>query len=315
VTITPSGATIGIKPMLATASSGQGNRRPREIESLDGYAFEEKIDGVRALVFYDAKAGTTILNRSGNDITLAFPEVVEAMHKGGPDMILDGEIVLRNGTFGDLNGRAKVTVAAKATAKAAAMPAKFVAFDVLSYGGEPLVAQPYTERRRMLLALGEAYNVHPAFEVVRASFDGRAFFEQVKADGGEGVIAKKISSLYKAGTRSPEWVKFKATQTVTCVAVSYEPGKGARAAFGAMHLAMVGGAKPLYVGRVGSGLSADAITACKAGLDRGEFVIVEIETLGRTPDNKLRFPVFKGIRSDQTVHDATIDQMDLLSLQ
>ena len=307
--------TTTFKPMLATASSGQGNRRPREVESLDGYAFEEKIDGVRAIVHYDERTGTIqILNRSGNDITLAFPEVTAAIAGKTPTVVLDGEIVLRNGTFGDLNGRAKVTVAAKATAKAEAMPAKFVAFDVLQYGGDAQVAKPYTERRRLLLAVGEAFN-DPAFEVVRASFDGRAFFEQVKAEGGEGVIAKKVSSTYKVGSRSPEWVKFKATQTVTCIAVSYEPGKGARAAFGAMHLAMVGGTKPTYVGRVGSGLSADAIAACKGGLDRGEFVIVEIETLGRTPDNKLRFPVFKGIRSDLTVHDATVGQLDLLSLQ
>lgn len=307
--------TAGLSPMLATASTGQGNRRARTVEDLDGYAFEEKIDGVRAIVTYDAGSGTiTIANRSGNDITLAFPEVTDAVAGVTPTIVLDGEIVLRNGTFGDLNGRAKVTVAGKASAKAEAMPAKFVAFDVLHYGGQDLIHLPYTERRRMLLAIGEAF-ADPAFEVVRASFDGRAFFEQVKAEGGEGVIAKKITSTYAYGKRAPEWVKFKATQSVTCIAVSYEPGKGARAAFGAMHLAMIGGAKPQYVGRVGSGLSAAAISECKAGLDSGAFVVVEIETLGRTPDNKLRFPVFKGIRSDLTVHDANVAQLDALSLQ
>lgn len=307
--------TTGLSPMLATASTGQGNRRARTVEDLDGYAFEEKIDGVRAVVSVTADQ-VKITNRSGNDITLAFPEVVDAIIAGGAKpMILDGEIVLRNGTFGDLNGRAKVTVAGKASAKAEAMPAKFVAFDVLLFGGDSWIAKPYTERRRLLLAIGAAFEAEPAFEVVRASFDGRAFFEQVKAEGGEGVIAKRITSTYAPGKRSPEWIKFKAVQSITCIAVSYEPGKGARAAFGAMHLAMIGGDKPLYVGRVGSGLSATAIAECKVGLDAGQFVVVEIETLGRTPDNKLRFPVFKGIRSDLTVHDATITQLDALSLQ
>lgn len=307
--------TAGLSPMLATASTGQGNRRARTVEDLDGYAFEEKIDGVRAIVTYDAGSGTiTILNRSGNDITLAFPEVTDAIAGVTPTVVLDGEIVLRNGTFGDLNGRAKVTVAGKASAKAEAMPAKFVAFDVLHYGGQDLIHLPYTERRRMLLAIGEAFN-DPAFEVVRASFDGRAFFEQVKAEGGEGVIAKKITSTYVYGKRAPEWVKFKCLQSITCIAVSYEPGKGARAHIGAIHLAVVGGAKPVYVGRVGTGLTAAELLDVKSRLDAGQYPVVEIETLGRTKDNKLRFPVWKGLRSDLGVMDASQDQLAALVLQ
>jgi bifunctional non-homologous end joining protein LigD len=299
--------------MLATSSSG---RAPRLVSDYDGWAFEEKIDGVRALVIFNSNTGVvTIGNRSGNDITIAFPEVVQAIGGKSPTLILDGEIVLRDGTFGDLNGRAKVLTAAKAADKAQAMPAKFVAFDVLNYGNQDMLQAPYVERRRLLFALGERWANDPAFEVVRQSFDGPAFFDQIKAEGGEGMIAKRVTSIYRPGQRSPDWVKFKTTSTVTCIAVSYEPGTGARAHFGAMHLAMVGGDKPIYVGKVGTGLSNEAIAACKLALDAGQFLPVEVETLGVTKDNKLRFPVFKGIRSDLTVHDAHITQLDTLALQ
>jgi bifunctional non-homologous end joining protein LigD len=137
-------------------------------------------------------------------------------------------------------------------------------------------------------------------------------FEQCRDLGMEGVIAKRAGSLYHPGRRSPDWIKFKALHRVSCVPTAYERGEGSRSHFGAMHLAMVGPTGPVPVGRVGTGFTEREITDLKGRIDRGELFVVEIECLNVTKGGVLRFPVYKGVRSDLSPLDATIDQLGTL---
>lgn len=295
---------LPVKPMLAMSSKGKRGRQIALAE-LDGtHAFELKIDGVRAIVQWDGRE-LHVWNRNGVRMDGLFPEV-EAAVREQPPVTMDGELVLRGSdvSFNDLAKRIKndPKVAARLAEQ---YPAQFVAFDL------PLQEGSYVERRATLIT---AVTESECLSVVTASFDGQAMFDHVKALGLEGVIAKRLNGRYQPGRRSPDWVKFKTTTTLTCVAIGYEPGNGSRAHFGAMHLAVVAD-HPVYVGRVGTGFDATDIAWLKSRLDAGEMPLVEIECLGRTRDNKLRFPVYLGPRTDLSVLDASVDQLDALPIQ
>lgn len=310
--------------MLASPSTSQGGRRQRTIASLEGnHAFEPKIDGVRARVAWSrGQHAVAIHNRNGVEMTDIFPEIHEAfVALNPPSMTLDGEIVLTgNEPFGNLMRRVKANPA-KAAQLRGHWPAHFVAFDVLWYGPTVQEANPYATRRELLEAvvppLHDASPPDGGVVLIPQTMAGQELYAVIRDSGGEGVVAKRLTSIYRSGVRSPDWVKFKATRQITCVAVSYEPGKGARKHFGAIHVALIDptATAPTYVGRVGSGFSAEDIAEVKAALDRHEFPLVEIETLGRTPDNKLRFPVFKHVRRDVGLESAHVRQLDELSLQ
>ena len=100
---------------------------------------------------------------------------------------------------------------------------------------------------------------------------------------------------------------------VTCIISGYSPGNGSRSHLGALHLAMLDAdLNPVDVGRCGSGFTEKHTHELKALLDAGTIMCVEIECLNVTSGGVLRFPVYKGIRSDLSPLDCTIDQLDQL---
>lgn len=298
---------IPFKPMLAVPSTGASNRRPLDLghlASCGGWVAEEKLDGLRAIVQSDGSRGLRIWNRSGVDITARFPEI--ARQRLLP-VVLDGEIVPVDGTFQTVATRDKQTHGFAAAAKA--NPCKFVAFDLLSSGGQSLTHLPYKMRRQLLRGvIGRRRNIRP----VRQSGDILGLWAEILAAGGEGVICKQLSSLYLPGERASSWVKFKAVQRITAVAVGYE--KGVRREFGAMHLALIGNNGPIPIGKVGTGWTEKQGAALKRRLDGGDPFLIEVEALNRTPDNTLRFPVFRGERTDLDITAASADQLALLPI-
>lgn len=293
-------------PMLATPSTGSSGRRPIRIEELvdRGWILDTKLDGVRAFARYGR-----LLNREGVDITSRFPEVT-VPH----DHWLDGEIVALDGSFETVQRRDKQVTPAKIKRLAQDMPCIFVAFDILDDHEE---RPAYDARRVALEHLLKVEGEHRAvgWGITPIGRD-MAFFERVREQKMEGVIAKRPASRYTFGKRSLDWVKFKNLHRITMVAVGYERGNGARAHFGAMNLALVGPDGPTRGPgdgwRVGSGFTDKDTWELKRALDDGQLFAVEIEVLNRTSDGALRFPVFRGIRTDVPVHQCLVDQVDEL---
>ena len=61
------------------------------------WVFERKLDGIRALVRRDGDR-VTLTSRTGNDLTPAYPELVEALaDETATDFLADGEIVAVEG--------------------------------------------------------------------------------------------------------------------------------------------------------------------------------------------------------------------------
>lgn len=293
-----------IKPMLASPPKAD------RLEHLQGtHLADTKIDGIRAIAYWDGQH-LTLVNRSMKDVTHRFPDLEASACLHFPDfpVILDGEIVAQSGSFQDTAVRDKQTQPADVAAAMKKHPVNFVAFDMLQYATLDLKPYPYVERRQHL----ETYQClleGSLWTITTISEDLVGYFEQVKQAGGEGIIAKRKRSSYRSG-RFSDFIKFKTVRRLTCIGTGYEPGEGARAHFGAMTLALVSPDGVHPIGKVGTGFTAKEIDSLKADLDAGVMPLVEIEALNVTKDGVLRFPVYIGRRTDLSVPDARLDQLD-----
>ncbi|MFF7954067.1 ATP-dependent DNA ligase [Streptomyces griseorubiginosus] len=189
-----------------------------------GWVGEPKWDGYRAQL---ARRGDSVLLRSrhGTDMTQAFPEIRAAALAQLPEQTgLDGELVVWDSgrlTFERLQQRlARRGVAARA---AAAWPAHYVAFDVLTLpaaGFPDLRTRPYSERRQVLLEV--LAGIGPPIEPVWSTTDwseALVWFEALEGTGVEGIIAKPLGSVYASGKRV--WSKVQHADTVDAIVVGF----------------------------------------------------------------------------------------------
>ncbi|WP_328930001.1 hypothetical protein OG429_39155 [Streptomyces sp. NBC_00190] len=142
-----------VEPMLAQAAESV----PGPVALRAGVAYEQKLDGHRALLFTAAGPGGTVLvqTRRGALVQDRWPDLVAAAEGQLPHgLVLDGELVVWDAeaerlSFEALQRRA-ATRARGAAGLAARRPAYFVAFDVLQLNGQELLTRPYAERRALL---------------------------------------------------------------------------------------------------------------------------------------------------------------------
>jgi bifunctional non-homologous end joining protein LigD len=291
-----------------------------------GWAYEFKWDGVRAIAAVSGD-GQRLYARSGVEITAAYPELAslpgQLADRPDPvgDVLLDGEVVSLTGTgqpsFTALAERMHVRDRHKAARLAAAAPVTYMIFDLLRLRGTDLTGRPYRERRAALDGLGlggPRWAVPPTFP------DGPATYQAAGEHGLEGVMAKRVDSVYRPGVRSPDWVKVKLEVTGDFVVGGWRPG--ARR-IGGLLVGVPGPEGRLsYRGRVGGGIGAAAERALLAELEplrtdaspfaagmpredaRGAIwvrprVVVEVKYGQRTPDGRLRFPRLLRLRPDK----------------
>jgi bifunctional non-homologous end joining protein LigD len=310
-------------PMLATI--GKPPARDRH-----DWAVEMKWDGVRALAFIE-NGRLRLGSRTGKNITATYPELGGLAHAiGHKQVLLDGEIVaFTDGRpdFEALQPRMHVSSAAQAVRLAEQTPVTYLAFDVLQLDGRPLTALPYSERRGLLTSIfpnGSGWLCPPNFpgedvdDVLTAS----------KANGLEGVVAKRLDSRYEAGARARSWVKIKNELRQEVVVAGWKPGKGNR--LGQIGSLLVGvyddEGKLRYSGHVGTGFT-DATLRMLGGrlqpLRRpgspfdepvpAEYarqavwaepkLVIEVSFDRWTREGRMRAPVYHGLRDDKDPAD------------
>lgn len=211
-----------LEPMLATAS-----KRP---PAGDGWAFELKWDGVRALAFVEA-SGARVCARRGQEVTPRYPELgALGTALAGHQAILDGEVVAFDPagapSFGLLQRRMGLTDAGRIRRRVADTPVTYVAFDLLWLDGRSLLAEPYERRRELLSGLQLD---GPHWQTPRHHLgEGDALMAAVRDRGLEGIVAKRLGSAYRPGRRSPDWVKVQNRRRQELVIGGWMPGEGAR---------------------------------------------------------------------------------------
>ncbi|MGW2594925.1 ATP-dependent DNA ligase [Streptomyces sp. NPDC001515] len=241
-------------PMLATAGS-------LPLPGGDGqWAVETKQDGQRAIISLPGDGTIRIRSRGGETITAAYPELhnlPEAL--GGRSAVLDGEIIAPDAAgrpdFARLQPRMGLAHnPARAARLALQVPAHLILFDVLFLDDRDLTGKPWTERRQVLTGLA----LHgPAWSTPAAVRDhAAAALDATKAAGLEGIVAKRLTSPYLPGTRSPDWIKIKNVESIDAVVGGWVPGNGRLAGLpGAVLLGERHDGQLRYIGSVGTGWS------------------------------------------------------------
>ena len=200
-------------PMLA--------RLARELPG-DGYLYEPKWDGFRALVFRD---GGTIDLRSRHQRPLAryFPEIVDALAVLPSEaFVLDGELVIirpEGFDFEALLSRLH-PAAARVRRLREETPASLIAFDLLAVDGLDLRQTPFHARRaaleRLLAHAPARLRLTPITDDVAVA---RGWLERFEGGGIDGVVAKRRDGVYAAGERT--LTKVKQERTADCVVAGF----------------------------------------------------------------------------------------------
>jgi ATP-dependent DNA ligase len=181
----------------------------------DGWAYEPKWDGFRAIAFVDG-AETHLQSRNGKPLSRYFPELTFPEGR----YVLDGEIVIlaEDGSQEfDLLGQRIHPAASRIERLSIETPARYVAFDLLARDDELLLELPYAERRAALEALVAApVDLTP---MVTTAAEAEHWLQDA-----EGVIAKETAAPYLPGERKG-MVKIKRVRTIDCVVRGWRPGK------------------------------------------------------------------------------------------
>ena len=288
---------------------------------------EDKYDGIRGQLH---KEGDRIIlySRDLNDVTAAFPEVVQAARGIGHDLLLDGELLaFKDGVvrpFFELQHRlGRKVVGARLLAD---VPVIFVAFDLLYLDGRNLLLEPLRERRRELEALSLPSPFMLAY-LIRALDAGELdrIFDGARARNNEGLMVKDPESVYTPGRRGLGWLKLKkALATLDVVVTGVEVGHGKRKNVLSDYTFAVYDAEQdrlVNIGKAYSGLTDAEIAAMTEHFksitlkDYGRFRLVQPEVVlevafdaimesGRHNSGyALRFPRIKRIRRDKSLRE------------
>jgi ATP-dependent DNA ligase len=203
-----------IEPMLAKLAT--------ELPAGEGWLFEPKWDGFRAIVFRDRDRFYT-QSRDLRPLDRYFPDLEAEFRASLPARcVVDGEIVIA--TAGGLDFDAlqlRLHPAASRVKKLAVeTPASFVAFDLLAHDGRDVRSRPQAERRGLLeKALGPASGRVHLTPCSRDRSTARDWFHRFEGAGLDGVIAKHEAGTYQPGKRA--MVKVKHVRTADCVVAGF----------------------------------------------------------------------------------------------
>jgi ATP-dependent DNA ligase len=220
-----------IEPMLAKVAE--------ELPAGDGFLFEPKWDGFRAIVFRSARE-VVIQSRDGKPLDRYFPDLHEVFLEHLPTgCVLDGEIVIATPRGLDFDAlQQRVHPAASRVARLASeTPAAFVAFDLLKLDGRELMSHPQGERRLLIEAL--LATAAPPIHLTPMTIDrtlALRWLQDFEGAGLDGVIAKPIDQPYLPGKRA--MLKVKHVRTADCVVAGFRWHKSGRDAVGSLLLGL-----------------------------------------------------------------------------
>ena len=217
-----------LEPMAATLTE--------ERFTGPGWIFERKLDGIRVLAFRD---GNEVRLLTRNRLPRDLPRVARAIRAlPVSDVVLDGESTWDGG--GDV---------------------AYHVFDLLWLNGQPTTSLPLAERHALL----DSLQLEPPLGRV-ARVHGDRPWELACAQGWEGVIAKRVDSIYEH-KRSRSWLKMKCEATQPFVVGGFTDPQRSRVGLGALLVGYYEGDEFVFAGKVGTGFDTHLLTTLRERLD------------------------------------------------
>ena len=198
-----------IEPMLLL--------RTEKLPEGPEWLVELKLDGYRALAI---KAGGKVQLRSWNDNDFNgwYPGIVKALASMPDETVIDGEVVAL-----DPDGRPSFNTLQNYGSCGA--PLHFFIFDLLVLNGKDVMNEQLMKRRALieksvLPKLADPIRYSPILEVRL-----KDLIASVKAQGLEGLVAKRRDSKYEPGERSGAWQKMRVNAGQELVIGGYTPSR------------------------------------------------------------------------------------------
>lgn len=290
------------RPMLASLS--------KQPFSHHAWIYEVKYDGYRCLIFKNEQE-IRMLSRNGMLLNDRFPDLLKAAEELPSSCVVDGEIIVPDrsggGDFSNLQAMFR---------EGKSYPSRCVLFDLIFLEGRDLSSVPLFKRKEALeLIMAGVTNRRIVFSS-HIEKHGKAYWQASRKLGLEGIIAKKMDSLYYKNTRSELWLKFKSMKEEEFVIAGLTPSSSRT--FGSLLLARpAGNGEFEFAGKVGTGFtdgdmkqifkSLKAKKRKKGIVDPREEVLfftephymATVRFKEKTVHGKLRHPTFIGLRDDK----------------
>ena len=276
----------------------------------DGWLFEIKWDGFRAVTTVGPRFEVTMTSRNGKDLLARFPTLASIGRSfSGAPLVVDGEIVAV-----DEQGRTSF----QRLQNGANAKISYAVFDLLYAEGHDLRDKPLEERKALLARLVDR-NAENVILSSHVRGEGTRLFEVARAEGLEGIVGKRRNAPYVEG-RTRDWVKIKAQLEQECVIAGYtEPG-GGRTGFGSLVLGLYDHGKLVHCGNVGTGFDQATLASLFRRMKKLETrtcpfakrppsrtpahwlapeLVAQVRFTEWTRDGSMRHPAFLGLRDDK----------------
>jgi len=335
------------------------------LKQIGTCAVEPKYDGFRLQIHVrrqktkdrnkNEEVQVRLYSRNLEDVTYMYPDIVKGVQQEifAEDIIFEGEAI-------GYNPQTKQFLPFQETVqrkrkydieeKAKEIPLKLFVFELLYYNGVSYINDSFTQRREVLEKVISKKNIPEKNTAILAPHkllsDGYLIektFDEAVAEGLEGIIAKKLDGTYKPGARGWNWIKFKRSysskihDTVDCLVMGYDTGKGKRTGFGigAFLVGVYDEKEETFktVSKIGTGLTDDEWREMKMRCDKlhtkkkpleytidktmkvdmwvlpGIVVEIKADEITQSPNHTalfaLRFPRLVRFRDDKIKTDTT----------
>lgn len=308
-----------IRPMLATLVD--------EPFSDPDWIFETKWDGFRSICFVH-NGDARFVSRNQIEMTPQYPELAKVGTQiAAREAILDGEIVAldKDGLPRFQLLQNKLRIRAGSYAKATNAKIVYFVFDLLYVDGHDLRNCSVVERKAALAKILRPAGFIKLSEHVEG--EGKAFFREIEKFHLEGMIAKRADSKYLP-RRSTDWLKVKTIMRAEVVVAGYTQPRGTRSHFGSLVCGLYRGDELHYVAHVGGGFNEKLLASIHKLMqplrtDKTAFVkppktnepvqwirpalVAEVKFSEWTADDRLRQPIFVGLREDKDPRDCRFE--------
>ena len=284
------------------------------------WIFEPKLDGYRAITVIDSTGAARLWSRNHLPLEPKFPTIQDAVNELKlRSTILDGEIVAL-----DSYGAPRFQLLQRWQKRPSA-PVVLYLFDLLWSDGRDMTGKTVLQRHDRLEQI-----INPISGIQVGDYvenHGIDLYRVAKEKGLEGIIAKRKTSPYRPGERSPDWLKIKARTQQEFVVCGFTEGKGGRKHFGALLLGAYRNGRLRYFGHSGTGFSEKGL---KEAIDRLKplfidelpvenppkiaekiqwvqpMLVCEVAYAEWTGDEQLRQTTFLGWRDDKNAKEVAL---------